>query len=31
MTTEKMFENNRAWVSEKLTLYQNYFETLSKG
>ena len=31
MTTYKIFENNRAWVNEKLTLDQDYFKDLSKG
>ena len=31
MTTKEIFENNRAWVKDKLTLDQNYFKDLSKG
>jgi len=31
MTTDKIFENNSAWVNKKLALDQNYFEDLSKG
>ena len=27
----KVFENNRNWVSDKLSLDPNYFEDLSKG
>lgn len=28
---EKIFENNKAWISEKLSVNENYFENLSKG
>lgn len=31
MTTDQAFTNNRNWVSEKLSLDENYFENLSKG
>lgn len=31
MILEKIFENNRAWVKEKLSHDSNYFENLSKG
>lgn len=28
---EKIFENNKAWIAEKLAVDENYFENLSKG
>lgn len=28
---EKIFENNKAWISEKLAVNKDYFENLSKG
>ncbi len=28
---EKIFENNKLWVAEKLSINPDYFETLSKG
>ena len=28
---EKVFENNKAWIAEKLAVDENYFENLSKG
>lgn len=28
---EKVFENNKEWISEKLAIDANYFENLSKG
>ncbi len=28
---EKIFENNKAWIAEKLAVDKNYFENLSKG
>lgn len=28
---EKVFENNKEWISEKLAIDENYFENLSKG
>jgi carbonic anhydrase len=28
---EKIFENNKKWINEKLALDENYFEKLSKG
>jgi carbonic anhydrase len=28
---EKVFENNKAWIAEKLSVDENYFENLSKG
>jgi len=28
---EKIFENNKAWIAEKLAIDENYFEDLSKG
>lgn len=31
MTTDQIFENNRGWVNDKLTLDENYFDNLSKG
>jgi len=31
MTTKQIFENNKNWVSEKLTQDSTYFEDLSKG
>ena len=31
MTTDQIFSNNRAWVKEKLTVDEHYFENLSKG
>ncbi|HLR30874.1 MAG TPA: carbonic anhydrase [Fodinibius sp.] len=31
MNIEQIFENNRAWVSEKLAVDDNYFKNLSKG
>lgn len=31
MITDQIFSNNRAWVKEKLTIDEHYFENLSKG
>jgi|SRR5690625_3039716 len=31
MNIEQIFENNRAWVSEKLAVDDSYFKNLSKG
>jgi carbonic anhydrase len=31
MMIERIFENNRVWVAEKLSVNPNYFEELSKG
>ncbi len=31
MNIEKIFQNNKVWISEKLRLDPNYFENLSKG
>ncbi|NOY49503.1 MAG: carbonic anhydrase [Chlorobi bacterium] len=31
METDRLFENNRKWVSEKLGLDANYFKNLAKG
>lgn len=28
---EKIFENNKTWIAEKLAIDENYFENLSKG
>ncbi|MBL7935135.1 MAG: carbonic anhydrase [Bacteroidia bacterium] len=28
---EKIFENNKTWIAEKLSIDENYFENLSKG
>lgn len=28
---EKIFENNKAWIAEKLAVNENYFENLAKG
>ena len=28
---EKIFENNKTWIAEKLAVDENYFENLSKG
>lgn len=28
---EKIFENNKAWIAEKLAIDEHYFENLSKG
>lgn len=31
MNTEKIFENNQAWITEKLSIDKEYFKNLSKG